>query len=142
MWNYNIFYIQYSMQIWKWSELKHRLPCILSVLRVYPKQAQTGGDAHSLGIVPLAVKFSVPQKAGVGQRVSARRASHTLLMPEAVSDSEQESVSNQPVASGTHGPLIHICNDGTSFNYNTFPMIRTQMADLTETNWTDINIWL
>lgn len=76
-------------------------------------------DEHSLRIVPLAVKFAVPQKAGVPERVSARRAAHTLLVPEAVGDSEQESVCDRPAASGAHWPLIHICRDGKGWSGHT-----------------------
>lgn len=75
-------------------------------------------DEHSLRIVPLAVKFAVPQKAGVPERVPARRAPHTLLVPEAVGDSEQESVCDQAAASGAHWPLIHVCGDGETLEHS------------------------
>lgn len=78
----------------------------------WPRGKSDEKGEHSLRIVPLAVKFAVPQKAGVPERVPARRAPHTLLVPEAVGDSEQESVCDRPAASGAHWPLVHVCSDG------------------------------
>lgn len=82
-------------------------------------------DHHSLVVVPLAVKFAVPQKAGARERVPASRAPHTLLVPEAASDSEQESVCDVPVASRTHCVLIHICNDGQILSWWTFLQLKS-----------------
>lgn len=103
-----------SCKFYGW--LKLNFP-VKKELLLTPPMNQTVINNNSLSIVPFAVKFAVPQKAGVRERVPARCAPHAVLMPEAVSDSEQESVSDQPMASCTHCPPIHICNARKSFNW-------------------------
>lgn len=83
-------------------------------------------EGYSLGVVPLAVEFAVAQKAGVPERVPARRAPHTRLVPEAAGDAEQESVRDEPVAPGAHCPVVHTCRDGTS---------RVRKTKWTQTLW-------
>lgn len=81
-------------------------------------------------IVSLAVKFALPQKAGVPERVPARGAPHTALVPESVRHPEQEPVPDPALAPDAQHPVMRICGQEKLLHQTAEPLRHFQTSKM------------